>query len=42
MSVTEIRSPGRDAAAGTAGMNGMSQYTAPTLAIDAPNGTTYA
>ena len=42
MSATEVHSPGRDAAAGTAGMTGMSQYTAPTLTIDAPNGTTYA
>ena len=42
MSATEVHSPGRDAAAGTAGMAGMSQYTARTLTIDAPNGTTYA
>ena len=42
MSATEVHSPSRDAAAGTADMNGMSQYTAPTLTIDAPDGTTYA
>jgi pimeloyl-ACP methyl ester carboxylesterase len=42
MSATEVHSPSRDAAAGTADMNGMSQYTAPTRTIDAPNGTTYA
>jgi len=42
MSATEVHSPSRDAAAGTAGMNGMSQYTAPTLTIGAADGTTYA
>jgi pimeloyl-ACP methyl ester carboxylesterase len=42
MSATEVHSPGRDAAAGTADMTGNSQYTAPTLTIDAANGTTYA
>ena len=42
MSAIEVHGPGRGAAAGTAGMTGMSQYTAPTLTIDAPNGTTYA
>ncbi len=42
MSATEVHSPGRDPAAGTADMDRMSQYTAPTRTIDAPNGTTYA
>ena len=42
MSATDVHSPSRDAAAGTAGMNGMSQYTAPTLTIGAADGTTYA
>jgi pimeloyl-ACP methyl ester carboxylesterase len=42
MSATEVHSPSLEAAAGTAGMNCMSAYTAPTLTIQAPNGTTYA
>ena len=42
MSATEVHSPSLDAAAGTVDNNYMSQYTAPTLTIDAANGTTYA
>jgi pimeloyl-ACP methyl ester carboxylesterase len=42
MSTTEVHSPSRDGTAGKPDMNGMSQYTAPTLTTDAPNGTTYA
>jgi pimeloyl-ACP methyl ester carboxylesterase len=42
MSATEVHSPSRDAAAGNADMSRMSQYTAPTLTIEAANGTTYA
>jgi pimeloyl-ACP methyl ester carboxylesterase len=42
MSATEVRSPNLEAAVGTADMNYMSAYTAPTLTIEAPNGTTYA
>jgi hypothetical protein len=39
MSATEVHSPSRDAAAGTADMTGMSQYTAPRFTFDTPNGT---
>ena len=42
MSATEVHSPSLEPAAGTVDNNYMSQYTAPTLAIDAANGTTYA
>ena len=42
MSATEVHSPSLDAAAGTVDNNYMSQCTAPTLTIDAANGTTYA
>lgn len=42
MSATEVHSPSLEAAAGTADDNYMPQYTAPTLTIDAADGTTYA
>jgi pimeloyl-ACP methyl ester carboxylesterase len=42
MSAAEVHSPSSDSAIGKVDMNRMSQYTAPTLTIDAPNGTIYA
>ena len=42
MSATEVANASLEAAAGNFDMNHMSQYTAPTLTVDAPNGTTYA